>query len=73
MLLRAGEKPSALPAAVAKYLRHGIAGRGRGALCFDFAGGFLPGYIIPNPQRVFVYVYMAPAYCRDGAVVCHSD
>jgi AAT family amino acid transporter len=29
-------------------------------------------YIIPNPQRVFVYVYSA-SVLPDGAVVCDPD
>ncbi len=49
-----------LPAAVAKSL-FATACRSRAwrSLIFDFAGRFCLNYIIPNPQRAFVYVYSA--------------
>ncbi len=73
MLLRADEKPSTAGGG-RENLRHGVAGRGRGALYFDLLVGSCLNYIIPNPQRdVFVYVYSASVLPRMVPWFCHSD
>ncbi len=49
------------------------AGRGRGALYFDFAGRLLPELHHPQSAARLDFTFIAPAdTAGDGAVVCHS-
>ncbi len=88
-MLYALAKNRQLPAAMAKVSRHGVPVAGVAVSIAILLIGSCLNYIIPNPQRVFVYVYSAtftstvPAcvclrlQCQrasgDGAMVCDID
>lgn len=58
-MLYALAKNRQLPAAVAKVSRHGVPVAGVALSILILLVGSCLNYIIPNPQRVFVYVYSA--------------
>ncbi len=58
-MLYALAKNRQLPAAMAKVSRHGVPVAGVAVSIAILLIGSCLNYIIPNPQRVFVYVYSA--------------
>lgn len=63
-MLYALAKNRQLPAAVAKVSRHGVPVAGVALSILILLVGSCLNYIIPNPQRVFCFTFIAPAYCR---------
>ncbi|MFO6425675.1 hypothetical protein ACLBOM_01720 [Escherichia coli] len=72
-MLYALAKNRQLPAAMAKVPRHGVPVAGVAVSIAILLIGSCLNYIIPNPQRVFVYVYSASVLTGDGAMVCDID
>ena len=71
-MLYALAKNRQLPAAIGKVSRNGVPSVGVALSILILLVGSCLNYIIPNPQRVFVYVYSAsvlPGMVRYSAVL----